>query len=118
MWEAGRKCSDLVLHSHHLFGFMILVCGNQVRHNRKIYYILVCGCALQCNFPSKSEMLIMEIYNATNSYFRANLRSSGKNIQNIEYLVCVRRLLENKWHCTSRYLCSRKYLFKEANALF
>ena len=60
VWEAGRKCSFLVLHSHHLFDFIILVCSNDVRNNSEIYYIIVCRCVLQCNSPSKSEMLIME----------------------------------------------------------
>ena len=78
VWEAGRKCSFLVLHSHYLFDFIILVCSNDVRNNSKIYYILICRWVLQCNSPSKSEMLIMEkIYNATSNYFKMNFMNLG-----------------------------------------
>lgn len=31
---------------------MLLVCGNHVRNNCKIYYVHVYGYGLQCNFPS------------------------------------------------------------------
>ena len=112
MWQAWRKCQDLVLLSR-CFWFYPVVCGDRVRNNGKIWYSLMCGCDLQCGFSSRSEMVIMRnICNSTNSYFRRKLT----NLLSTYYLLGIAG--ENEWHCTSRYLCSRKYSFKKASAFF
>ena len=54
---------------------------------------------LQYNSPSKSEMLIMEIYNATSNYFRINFMNLGCCCCSV--LSCV-QLFATSWTTAAR----------------